>query len=185
LHVDHYRPKNKYYWLAYSWDNLLLCCPTCNTFKSDSFELEGAQVTFINSEETIAAIHNLRAEYNKSEIPKMVNPEIENPNGLMRFAKNGLIESDDYRFLYTIKTCQIDRQKLNDERRRIIDVFIKDIISALAEASNAATQSEIIEFIVKKFVRDAMDLKADFRAFRIYAISNNWLSEITQDLSNS
>ena len=25
-HIEHYRPKNIYYWLAYSWDNLFLSC---------------------------------------------------------------------------------------------------------------------------------------------------------------
>ena len=29
-HVEHYRPKAKYWWLAYSWDNLLLACEECN-----------------------------------------------------------------------------------------------------------------------------------------------------------
>ena len=54
LHAEHFRPKgsvqqtrahNKeypgYYWLAYSWDNLLLACAPCNsTFKGALFPLE-------------------------------------------------------------------------------------------------------------------------------------------------
>ena len=52
-HVEHWRPKSSwrqardqgrtrpgYYWLAYSWDNLLLSCVFCNTSKSDLFPLE-------------------------------------------------------------------------------------------------------------------------------------------------
>ncbi len=35
LQVEHFRPKSKYYWLAYSWDNLLLSCSACNSKKSD------------------------------------------------------------------------------------------------------------------------------------------------------
>ncbi len=31
--VEHYRPKSKYYWLAFSWDNLLWCCHRCNQKK--------------------------------------------------------------------------------------------------------------------------------------------------------
>src|SRR5690606_33652023 len=32
-HVEHYRPKAIYYWLAYSWDNLLIACHHCNANK--------------------------------------------------------------------------------------------------------------------------------------------------------
>ena len=54
-HVDHFRPKTRaternasgkivsqrtgYYWLAYTFENLLLTCPNCNTHKLDQFPL--------------------------------------------------------------------------------------------------------------------------------------------------
>lgn len=39
--VEHYRPKTIYYWLAYSWDNLLYACPTCNQdYKKAKFDLK-------------------------------------------------------------------------------------------------------------------------------------------------
>ena len=37
--VEHWRPKASYYWLVYSWDNLLLCCGFCNKQKLDEFPL--------------------------------------------------------------------------------------------------------------------------------------------------
>ena len=38
--VEHYRPKSKYHWLGYDWDNLLYSCDLCNrTYKNDSFPL--------------------------------------------------------------------------------------------------------------------------------------------------
>lgn len=52
-HVEHWRPQKSsrqergqkrvrpgYYWLAYSWDNLLWSCALCNSNKSDLFPLE-------------------------------------------------------------------------------------------------------------------------------------------------
>lgn len=48
-HVEHFRPKAKveeaechpgYWWLAYSWGNLLLACETCNRKKGAKFPLE-------------------------------------------------------------------------------------------------------------------------------------------------
>jgi uncharacterized protein (TIGR02646 family) len=36
--VEHYRPKNTYWWLAYTYDNYLYACQICNqTYKSDNF----------------------------------------------------------------------------------------------------------------------------------------------------
>ncbi len=38
--VEHFRPKSHYYWLAYDWDNLFFCCPTCNrSYKKDFFPM--------------------------------------------------------------------------------------------------------------------------------------------------
>jgi hypothetical protein len=54
-HVEHYRPKKTYYWLAFSWDNLLLACATCNQFKGANFAILGKAIAFTNSE------HNIRA----------------------------------------------------------------------------------------------------------------------------
>ena len=35
--IEHYRPKNDYYWLVYSWDNLLAVCSQCNRKKGKKF----------------------------------------------------------------------------------------------------------------------------------------------------
>lgn len=40
--VEHYRPKNKYWWLAYCYDNYLYSCQICNqTYKSNHFPRSG------------------------------------------------------------------------------------------------------------------------------------------------
>src|SRR5262249_37658440 len=41
--VEQFRPKSKYWWLAYEWQNLLLACPACNRYKADRFPVEGVQ----------------------------------------------------------------------------------------------------------------------------------------------
>lgn len=39
--VEHYRPASKYWWLAYTWENLLFACQNCNRWgKNDHFPLE-------------------------------------------------------------------------------------------------------------------------------------------------
>ncbi len=77
-HVEHWRPKSSsrqardqesiwpgYYWLAYSWDNLLLSCAFCNSSnKSDLFPLEEPAVR--------ARHHGMRVE---DETPTILKPD--------------------------------------------------------------------------------------------------------------
>ena len=43
--VEHYRPKSKYWWLAYCLDNYLASCAICNQkFKSAHFKVEGGKM---------------------------------------------------------------------------------------------------------------------------------------------
>jgi uncharacterized protein (TIGR02646 family) len=42
LEVEHYRPKNAYYWLAADWSNLLPSCKRCNNGKLTKFPLSEA-----------------------------------------------------------------------------------------------------------------------------------------------
>jgi hypothetical protein len=43
--VEHYRPKSKYWWLAYTYDNYLYACQICNqTYKGDHFTIGGIEM---------------------------------------------------------------------------------------------------------------------------------------------
>jgi len=43
--VEHFRPKSKYWWLAYCYDNYLYACQVCNeTFKLDHFDIDGTRL---------------------------------------------------------------------------------------------------------------------------------------------
>jgi uncharacterized protein (TIGR02646 family) len=181
--IEHYRPKNIYYWLAFSWDNLILACPTCNGYKGTNFELEegGIQATFDETEDNVRAINNSSATYDASEKPQMVNPEITDPHGQIAFQKNGLIESNHDRFVYTIETCQINRKYLNDDRRKLLDDFRRDIRSALLDNIVLADQHREIVIIAKKFIRDSQDDELSFLAFRRYAISKFWLNDLIKE----
>ena len=66
LTVEHFRPKAVYYWLAYSWDNLLPVCYDCNRAKEDDFEILGTAITAIRTDE-IDTIHQLATGYNLEE----------------------------------------------------------------------------------------------------------------------
>ncbi len=182
-HIEHYRPKTIYYWLAFSWDNLIFACSLCNENKGKNFEIENTQVTFQNSDENIKHIHTSSSSYDKLEQPKMVNPEVTDPSGKIKFDKRGFVESDDERFAYTIKICQIDRADLNDERRKLLNTFKEDIQSILVEFKNPDEQRVAIETIVRKFIRDSKDSTSSFLAFKRFAIDSKWLNEIIKEMN--
>lgn len=176
--VEHYRPKSKYHWLAFSWDNLLLACAACNQGKGVHFALRSNKITFINNEANIRSINISSTTYDVIEQPLMINPEVTDPEGLISFQKNGAISSEDERFAYTIEKCSIDRSHLNDQRRKLLEDFDRDIQSILVENNNVMEQRIAIETIVKKFLRDSKDVKLPFLAFRRYAIKDQWLNDI-------
>lgn len=183
IHIEHYRPKKIYYWLAYSWDNLLLACPTCNINKGTHFEISGTFASFTNTPENIREINTNRVQWDRIEQPKMINPEVTEPLGSIQFERDGVIKSVDVRFAYTIDKCKIDRNYLNDERRKLLDNFQRDVKSAIIDNESVEEQKTEISGILRKFIRDSKDIDLQFLAFRNYAISNNWLNDIIKELN--
>jgi uncharacterized protein (TIGR02646 family) len=180
-HVEHYRPKKKYYWLAYSWDNLLMSCPSCNINKSTHFELDGDIASFVNKEVNIRNINVSSTIYDAKEQPKMVNPEITEPLGLIQFDRNGKIKSDNPRFKYTIEKCQIDRKSLNDSRRSLLDRFKEHIRDAFIDNIELQDRIIAVNTNIRNFITDSRKQDEEFLAFRRYAIDEDWLNDIVKD----
>jgi len=186
-HVEHYRPKkgkNKgtgqhhdgYHWLAFSWDNLLLSCPDCNTNKGTHFDITDTRVTFNASEDKIKGINTLSSSYDITESPKMVNPEVTDPDGFIEFNREGKICSNDDRFVYTIEKCNLDRDYLNDGRRKIFDDFEKKMKSKILKyAHSPDLLKSHLHDLISEYISDANDLTKEYTAFRKYSISNGWL----------
>jgi len=182
-HIEHYRPKKIYYWLAFSWDNLILSCPTCNQNKGINFRLQGVQVTFNNVESNIRTINVSSAGYDIIELPDMVNPEVTDPLGRIEFDSNGSINSVDSRFDYTIRTCKIDRKDLNDNRRHLLKIFKDHIRAALYEHTDPQEQKIAVNTVIRNFIIDSKNTHLEFLAFRRYAINTDWLSDIIKELN--
>jgi hypothetical protein len=191
VHVEHYRPKKEnekqddshgYYWLAFSWDNLLIACPTCNTFKSSHFKIKNSRVVFDNKEENIKNINSLSSLYDIIEQPLMVNPEVTEPIGYLIFSQDGKIGSEDERFQYTIETCHLDRTDLNDQRRKILEDFKNDVRSELVESKDVEKQKETFETLYRCYVRKLKDTQSTFLAFRDYSIKQNWPNQFVKSI---
>jgi len=158
--VEHYRPKSVYYWLAYSWDNLLWCCHRCNRDKDNKFELLGTPVVYHG--DFLDAIHTSTHLYQTTEQPKIIHPELENILDKLTF-ENGVIASDDARVHYTIRTCELDRADLNEKRKKVLDDFINKI-----NAKKVLNQP--IDIIVEELLGEFKNVESDFRALRYWIL---------------
>ena len=161
--IEHYRPKSKYYWLAYSWDNLLWCCEECNQNKDNEFEIENEKVEY--STDFDSKIHSSTEEYNHLEEPKMVHPELEDVMNKLIFDTNGNVFSSNNRVQYSIDCCRLDRDYLNIKRKKIFDDLIKKIEDAVAQNNKELKKSTILEF-----QRESEDMNSEFIAFRKWII---------------
>jgi len=164
--IDHYRPKNKYYWLAFSWDNLLLCCYGCGDTKRSKFDILNSAVVYSKSFDL--KIHCSTKLYNRLERPKMVHPELEDVMDKLIFDTKGNISSHDERVQYTIDCCGLDRDYLNIERKKLFDDFKRKLEDAKAQNNQALFQSTVL-----KFKDDNENMDNEFIAFRIWVL--NWI----------
>jgi len=176
LHIEHYRPKAIYYWLAFSWDNLLLACPNCNQFKGNNFQTIGPIATYANV--FLNSYNNYSSHYDVIEQPLLINPEVIDPSSIFTFSKNGKISSNNPRGIYTIQTCKLDRDHLNDERKKILDDFENDIILAFATFNNTDDQKVAISQTMNSFLKRLQNSEENFIAFRKKCIEMKCLDDI-------
>ena len=166
-HIEHFRAKSVYYWLAYSWDNLMLCCPKCNEIKNDSFTVKKrATIDSID----ISDIHHLTNKYNEFEDNQLINPELDDVSGSVTFTKHGKIQSVDNKVNKTIEVCKLNRRKLIEFRKPIYDTFEKEILSR--KDNKKELKKRIIEFI-----NETKSPHTEFVLFRNY-IEQKLIKEI-------
>jgi uncharacterized protein (TIGR02646 family) len=144
MEIEHYRPRNKitgeekhsgYYWLSYEWSNLLSSCKGCNSTKRNRFPIDSTgkrapepefeNGTF-NKKEWWAGSKTLKAEK-----PLLLHPEIDDPAKHIIFLPDGRVKGIDKRGQCTIEVCQLNRDDLVWERKKIIDKFLKEIVKLL------------------------------------------------------
>jgi uncharacterized protein (TIGR02646 family) len=180
-HIEHYRPKKDYYWLAFSWDNLIMACSKCNEHKGVHFDILGSKPRFRKNAKSIKEINNSSPAYDILEKPKMINPEVTNPLGFIEFKKDGSIESKDVRFAYTIEKCKIDRKYLNDSRRKLIADFKANINAELQYSKNPTEQESAIGVLIRQFLKNSNNLENQFLGYRNYAIDKLWLNDLVRE----
>lgn len=188
FHIEHYRPKKEfgpdsyaYYWLAFSWDNLLVSCPTCNQNKGNKFRIRNHRATFELNDADINNINSLSSRYDAAELPYMVNPEVTEPKSNIHFSIDGKVTSANDDFKYTIdEVCKLSRKDLNDQRRKLITDFENQLQAALLGCSSFEEKIRLAKVFIRNWEYDSYDNQKTFLAFRRYALENNWLEQIVK-----
>lgn len=182
-HIEHYRPKNLYYWLAYSWDNLMYSCPTCNQFKGTTFDIKGKKVLPPKVSDDLSEINTMSSNgYDQQEMPMLLNPERDDLKDVFIFDMQGHIKGNSNpRADYTIEKCHLDRDFLVDERRKIINDFRNLLNAEYLKQNSKDAQKEMLSVLVGSFVESAKDETNTFTAYRKAAVS--WIDDIVKDIS--
>jgi len=105
--LENFRPKSRYWWLTFEWNNLLIACQACNRAKADRFPLldESKRAKKQGDE--------------KFEQPLLLNPCEDEPFKHLLFNYDGQVYSETQRGQATIDTLQLNRPHLVSARRSI------------------------------------------------------------------
>lgn len=196
--VEHYRPKGRavrvpgcthdhgYWWLAFTWDNLLFACPSCNrSGKNDLFPLDHGSVS-------------LQPEHAApgGEIPLLIDPGSSvNPVEHIKFVKETLgpsggpfywwarARNQSVRGQATIDACDLNHLDLlelrNDHFESVILRYVTPLRDALANNSSPAEVEK--EFVRALYLLDSRNCFVGFTYDALCAcIPNSELAVVAQ-----
>ncbi len=166
--VEHFRPKGAvkkksdtakhypgYYWLAYSWRNLLVSCETCNTsYKGSLFPLV--------DEDTRSQSHRDHVE---EEIQTFIDPSCENPECHIRF-RGAEVEHLTERGLKTIQGLGLRRGELEDARAEVLEPL--EILNSIIQSAGGKVEPSKVSRardLLKKATRPEAQYSAMMRNF--------------------
>lgn len=188
-HVEHYRPKRGgYYWLAYSWDNLIISCSQCNIKKRDQFPIAGPKAFFQGSAEELAQINTLSDEYDKKELPLLLMPE-RMPDeifNIWEFRQDGSIVLSNDRIRKSCEVYGLNRKALCTERRKIWDELVDCIIDCVAMAKGDMNYlKQLLVIPLNAFKRRSEDETNPYLAFRRYILKSGWIQQKVIELTKN
>ena len=135
--VDHFRPlrdaraldgridRDFYSWLAYDFDNLILICRECAHSKGTSFPVFGERAPFIAS----------LAEVRRFEKPMLLDPYRDQIDQHFDFLCDGWCEPLDVRGQVTVRTLDLNRDRLTIMRKSSIEKFLDEFQQAVGNYS--------------------------------------------------
>ncbi len=145
--------KPGYYWLAYSWDNLLLSCQLCNQrYKRNLFPLR-------EPTQRATSHHDDLAE----EKPLFIHPAQEEPVAYIGFRSEIAFPiGDNVRGRETIESLGLNRQPLQE--RRLEKYEILKTLSHVANLIPPTPESAEAQTVLAQLVQDRAEYAAMARA---------------------
>ncbi len=166
--VEHFRPKKAvledeqlkrpgYYWLAYTWENLLFSCELCNRRKKrNKFPIDGTRAETPEDD--------LEQEY-----PLFIDPAgPDDPEMLISFTDLGqaIAVDGNRRGQTTIQELGLNRDPLQERRQKQVqDVKIRLKLKQLAAMLQSADDLAYAEQELEQYTRDQAEYAALSRAF--------------------
>lgn len=169
--VEHFRPKGGYkkgkklirpgyYWLGYKWSNLFFVCSRCNSAgnKGNLFPLLDESKRVKSHEGDI-----------NEEAPLLLDPGGEGENDPRKHIifEGQFPRYNTYYGEKTIVICGLNRDELNNNRKKLID----DIESRIAILKTRSVQKKSIVEKAKIFIKDSIKANAEFSATAIDYLS--------------
>lgn len=172
--VEHYRPKAHYWWLGWTWDNLLFACFECNReHKKDQFPLENGSTRLVAEEAPPSNEHPLVIDPCDRAIDPMDEIEFrrERVQGKERWKPYGLTE----RGIRTVEVCGLDRPGL----LTLYTDHVVDVVRPKLEPLFAAHQAGDAKAVFKAWERAKRALLHPAREFR--ALAHDALAVLVSD----
>ncbi len=109
--VEHFRPKSRYWWLAWTWDNLVFACRNCNQapFKLDKFPLEVGSIELAPGEQAPGHERPLLLDPRHDACSSAIQFVPSHAGGWKPIARNGSRRGETM-----IRTCGLARPDLID-----------------------------------------------------------------------
>ena len=165
-HIEHYRPKSRYYWLAYSWDNLLLSCGQCNRPKGTRFLTQKCSVLYYDEE--FKSIHSKGNSYDEIEEPMIINPEKDDILEDIVFDNKAKISSKNKRVQHTIdEACNLNRNGLVENRIKVFNTFKRRVITNIESQNIIGLKNEIENFI------EECQIENEYYAFKYFILKHS------------
>lgn len=154
--IEHYRPKATsrqsensklikpgYYWLAYDWDNLFLCCKPCNQqFKKNLFPLSDPTKRALSHNDDI-----------RNEEPLFIHPVNHDPEEHIGFRReipypinNSKLGSE------TIRALALDRTDINERRRdrlKLLDALLQIVVNSQRKSNDITIAINLLKLAVQ------------------------------------
>jgi uncharacterized protein (TIGR02646 family) len=183
--VEHFRPKGGfcqrkrgplerpgYYWLAYTWENLLFACQLCNQrHKKNHFPLLNPAKRARSHRDAVA-----------DERPAFIDPASEDPAASLSFREEVPFPKNK-RGTATIRALGLRRGPLNDARKERLDALRGNFVLAYTlspeEAATLVEEVRLARDVLRRALEDGGEFVAMVRAAlprweRQYGVRASW-----------